>query len=117
MGGMVANLLDSHRWLVGLFPVEGDTMVRDPVQLEAQGTGLAQPQGSQAFNREIPAEVAVEFPVLGWPGYPSLADQTGRVALLSRPKKATPLRLQIGAYTPYRGRGRAWRRPWASRTA
>ena len=49
--------------VVGLLVVEGADPGGDPVELQAQGPAAADPGGLQLLLGQIPAQVAVEFPV------------------------------------------------------
>ena len=49
--------------VVGLLAIKGAITAADPVQLQAQGSGAADAGSRQLLGIEIPAQVAVEFPV------------------------------------------------------
>ena len=49
--------------VIGLLALEGAIAAADPVQLQGQGPGAADAGSRQVLGIEIPAQVAVEFPV------------------------------------------------------
>ena len=67
---MAPHLLSRPLRLVGLFGLERGTVIGDGVQFESEGPGLVQPERFQLLQRQIPAEVAVKFPVGRMAGIP-----------------------------------------------
>ena len=61
--GMDLDLSRSDLRVVGLFPVQGNCVIGDPMQFQAEWSWGVQPQRLEGFQRKIPAEVTVEFPV------------------------------------------------------
>ena len=49
--------------VVGLLFIQGAPLGRDPVQLEAKGAPAGDAAAHQLLLRQIPAEIAVEFPI------------------------------------------------------
>ena len=70
VGGMLLHQLSSDVWVVGLFLLEGCTVVADTMQFQPKGAWLSQPQGLERVDRQVPAKVTVKFPIGGEPGSP-----------------------------------------------
>ena len=53
---------------IGAFSVQGRAVVGHTMQLQSQGTRLVEPEGLEVRQGEVPAEIAMELPVVGIAG-------------------------------------------------